>query len=70
MVGVDEDTLELPLEVFVAVESPEPLPDNPVAVKYTNIKIKLPARINKPAIINPSFVNLGPPAFGIWGGGT
>ncbi len=67
---MDEDTLEVPLDVFAAVESPEPPPDNPVAVKYTKIKIKLPARINKPAIINPNFVRLVPPSFGIWGGGT
>ncbi len=70
MVGVDVDTLEVPLEVFDAVELSEPPPGNPVAVKYTKIKIKLPVRINKPAIINPNFVRLVPPLFGIWGGGT
>ncbi len=70
VVGVDIDTLDVPPEVLVAGELAEPLPGNPVAEKYTKIKIKLPARINKPAIINPNFVRLVPSALGIWGGGT
>ena len=67
VVGVDLDVLPL---VVVAGELLESLPGNPVAKKYTKIKIKLPARINKPAMINPNFVIWVPSAGGIWGGGT
>jgi hypothetical protein len=69
VVGVDVDTLDVLPEVLVVGELSEP-PGNPVAEKYTKIKIKLPARINKPAIINPNFVRLVTSAVGIWGGGT
>ncbi len=68
--GVDVGALYVLLVVVVAGELLEPPPGNPVAEKYTKIKIKLPTRIHKPAMINPNFVILMPSEDGIWGGGT
>ena len=67
-VGVEVDIFVVLLVVVVA-ELLELPPGKSVAEKYTEIKIKLAARMHKPATINPSFVLPGPDGGVNCGGG-